>query len=796
MASTATPPTSRPTAQRGASAPAGGSAQGGLGVSLDPRKLLLQYWPWGVLAGVVGVVLGVGAHLALARLAPRYSASVLFQFTPLVERVEEQASIGADQEMSLFIATQLERMTSDLVLNEAVTSPAVRNETRWIEQFRTAGQTIDVQKAKKELASSLSARRLPSTAIASLRVSVALPQDAATIANAVADTYLSQLRTGVVQDTGDRLSVLKRRLDSIREERRLKEERQSKLFSDDELETLHEASDVENQRIQQLLPRLVQARYSLDQANELLAQYEEMLSLPGGPATPEGIRAEIEEHPIILNKKQRLADLRTSRATARRKYGPNHRVVQRLDDSIAGAEDELRAERERLQRERFTSSIETLRNEIRSLETTVVETTDELTEARERMRELNSLRQEHETLESDIDRLAKEEAEVENRIAEQQDLLQRRDAGRVIKYDSARVPNEREFPKWFLIIPASTMLCVGFTAGVVVLRELLEQRVRGPADLASIPRTRVLGVVPETSEDPSKPVGVDHVVRDSPSGVTAECFRQIRGDLLKRVDRGAEKVVLVTGGMPGSGATSVAVNLAHSCAAAHRRVLLIDANLRRPTLHRLFDLSESPGLGDVLQERSTTREATRSVGEGTLDVLTAGVSPEAGGEQRLVFERLDTQSMRDLIREARERYDVVLIDAPPMIVSSDALLLASQSDGVVLVARAMGEKRGLIARIRNQLNDSGAAFYGVVVNRVRPSAGGYFRSNFRATHDYHKPASARPENNGSERRGKRKRRSKDDDASRPMRIDSLEREAGSDDASDPHDNGDRERRED
>jgi Mrp family chromosome partitioning ATPase len=101
-----------------------------------------------------------------------------------------------------------------------------------------------------------------------------------------------------------------------------------------------------------------------------------------------------------------------------------------------------------------------------------------------------------------------------------------------------------------------------------------------------------------------------------------------------------------------------------------------------------------------------------------------------------VFERLATNAMGDVLRQAKEKYDYVVVDCSPLGVSGDGLTLASKCDASMLVVRALSEKRGMVARLRNELGDTRSDFLGVLINGVQGTAGGYMRSNIIATHEY------------------------------------------------------------
>jgi capsular exopolysaccharide synthesis family protein len=280
------------------------------------------------------------------------------------------------------------------------------------------------------------------------------------------------------------------------------------------------------------------------------------------------------------------------------------------------------------------------------------------------------------------------------------------------------------------MIPAGGVLFLGLTMGVVLLLEIVDQRVKSPADIAMIPRTRVLGFVPHAAEDPTNPAKVETVFRDQPGGVLAESYRHLRGTILKRMQAAGHKSLVCMSGMPGSGSTTIVVNLAYALAAAEQRVLLIDANFRRPSVHRVLGLNEASGLAEVIAGTKNLAEVVQKTEESNLSVLSAGAPEDRK------YERLTGSAMTNLLKSAAANYDIILIDVAPAMIAGDAVGLANRCDASMLVVRALGEKRGMVARLRNELSEARAEFLGVVVNAVRSSAGGYLKGNILAAHNY------------------------------------------------------------
>ncbi len=305
-------------------------------------------------------------------------------------------------------------------------------------------------------------------------------------------------------------------------------------------------------------------------------------------------------------------------------------------------------------------------------------------------------------------------------------------SNRIVIASDEKLPREVSSPKLFIVLPASILGVIFLVSGLILTIELMDSRVKGPSDIAVMPRTKLLGWIPDASEDPAGAGAIETTFRDRPRGVIAENYRQLRSVVAKRLSQAGHKTLVVVGGMPGSGSTSVLCNMALAWAAADRKVLVIDANFRRPGVHRVFALRESPGLADVLSGASL-EDAIQATGDSRLHVLSAG------SREKRIFEMFSSERFSQLLAELKTRFDLILLDVAPALVASDGLSVASRCDASLLVVRALGEKRGLVARLRNDLSDTRGDFLGVVVNAVKPSAGGYIRGNLRATHEYQNP---------------------------------------------------------
>ncbi|TVQ63925.1 MAG: polysaccharide biosynthesis tyrosine autokinase [Phycisphaerales bacterium] len=732
-------PTAAPAAPRPAPGGATGAAPNLLGATIDPVRLFKQYYRWLIVAGLVGIILGVGVFFPLRRYAPQFRATTYFRITPVIDSpvaspTQTLGGRGGEAEMSMFMYSQVQDMLSERVLSTAAArgGDIERQAPQWSRKFRSGSDgAYDATSAALALRDVVTARVLPDTQYISLSARYRDRVEATVIANGVAQAYIRQLNARTRADFLEQEESINQQLRRMRDEKQRLDQRAARLLGDNKIESIDYRQSEAQTQINTLTPQLGAVQAQLEVTRDRLRTYETSLTAPGGATYPEYLREEVQRDPVITRHNQDLAALRTSLRTMLEDLGPQHLEIRRIESRIRAVEIERASDEQRLLSDRFSALIDGTRQQIRSYEAQQRDLQEQINGALLRANELTMLLDEFRNIRAESDRYA---AQIADLVRSQEDLraiTERRVANRVAEVIPATIPDSPVFPRLILIVPLVTFFVVGLVTGLILLRELLEQRVRAPADVAMIPRTRLLGVIPDISEDPSRPVDIEHVLRDKPDGVISEQIRQLRTNILKRIDGRGPCAVLVTSGLPGSGTTSILANLARSCAALDQRVLYIDANMRRPNASAVFGLSESPGLGEVLAGGTTLDKAVQRTDLDTLHLLAAGA------QSTRIYERLNSAAMTSLIEEAKRSYALVLIDSPPMAVAGDALVLASRVDATALVVRTLAETRGLIARVHAQLSDTKSELLGVIVNGVKSSSGGYFRKNYKLTHEYH-----------------------------------------------------------
>jgi succinoglycan biosynthesis transport protein ExoP len=736
-----TPPTTqtpgRPTPTPRAAQPAPTGA--GAALAIDPVKLLIKYKWLLIGTAIAGAVIGTVSHLVLIRVYPIFRAEAIFECLPPETDATVITPMHIDQNaMELFMGTQVDRMKSEPVLTAVVNDPRLAAEApNWSRPYMRGG-SFDTVNALEDIRKIVRASILPNTYLIRMSASTNHRNDAAGIVRLLRELYMEQATAVSTRDINRRKQVARNTI--LASERQLEElnTKRTRLVQDKRLDTLDGQRSQTGESLRVVNFQLINLQQQIEAATVSLEQDEAQLQRGTGIQYDNTLRLAVDNSPQVLQLQQTLNAYESELATMRQ-IGilPDHRNFRLMQSAIEGHRQQIELTRERLLREAFESRVDQYRLAIQQFRAQEADLLKQVEELSEEMIELTRIVGEVSDIDRSIETTIRMIADQQMKMAELDAAASLPSVVRIRVVQSETVPDVPAFPKLYIMIPLGIILLTGLVTGTVLVLEILDQRVKGPSDLAALGRIPVLGLVPDAAEDPSQPEHPESVFRDIPGSVMAEHYRQIRTRVAKAMVKGGHKTLLVVGATPGSGATSVVSNLGSAMVSAGNKVLVVDANFRRPRLHAAFDAPESPGLSDVLSGATDFNSAVISKGSGP-DLLAAGTA-----KNRMV-EQLGSDAVETLLAELRTRYDYILIDVAPALVAGDAQSLANRCDASMLVARAMHEKRGMVARLRNELAESRAEFLGAMVNAVRSSAGGYMRKNIRTQANYAADAAGQP----------------------------------------------------
>jgi succinoglycan biosynthesis transport protein ExoP len=287
----------------------------------------------------------------------------------------------------------------------------------------------------------------------------------------------------------------------------------------------------------------------------------------------------------------------------------------------------------------------------------------------------------------------------------------------------ATLPASPSSPNAVLNIAAGFFVALALGVGLAFLRERLDDRLRGRGDLedkAGVPVMAVIPTVPRWKKKEETRL----VAQEEPKSAVSEAYRTLRTSILFSSAQRGLKTIMVTSAVAGEGKTTTAANLAVVLADAKKRVILVSADLRKPRVHKFFGLKNDVGLANVLAGEVPPWEALRDQGIENLRILPGGPIPARPAEL------LQSERMGEVMAQLREVADFVVLDSAPVLLVADATAVAPLVDGVLLVADSDTTTRGMIAHVREQLEQVDAPLIGAVFNNFDPSKPGAYRYRY------------------------------------------------------------------
>lgn len=301
-------------------------------------------------------------------------------------------------------------------------------------------------------------------------------------------------------------------------------------------------------------------------------------------------------------------------------------------------------------------------------------------------------------------------------------------------------PASPSSPNTRLNLVLGLLLGLGLGIGIAVLRAALDNRIRGEADLRTVTQIPVLGGISFDPDATKQPL----LTQTSPQGPRAESFRQLRTNLQFANVANHARTILVTSSLPGEGKSTTATNLAISIAQSGLSVCLIDADLRRPMINDYLGLERNAGLTTALVGESPFENLLQQWGDDHLFVLTSGQIPPNPSEL------LGSTEMQTLLKDLQLSFDMVIVDAPPLLPVTDATVLSQHVDGVVLVVGTHTIRKQELNRSLSALDMVEARLLGVVLNRV-PAKGADSYSYSYASYESHSSATGKGRSGWSRR---------------------------------------------
>jgi capsular exopolysaccharide synthesis family protein len=747
---------------------------------LSPREphlydylLILRKHQWLILSFMLAVVTIVA--IATFRMQPVYQA------TARVEIDRENANIlpfpGTDSydymmDLENYIETQSKILTSETLALQTIRNNNLSSRPEFASpngpSEAIASGSLANQKRPPELAGflgGLSVKRVPSSRLMDVSFESTDPQLAARIVNAHIASYIEQNFRSKYEATtqastwlADQLGELKIRVQRS-EDARIAYERQNQIW------TLDDKQNITTQRLSDVNKQLTEAQ-SERMRKESLYQFAKSGNLDAVP--------EVQGNSALADLLRKRADATSQYNDAVSQYGPNFPKVQRLQAQLKEFDQSIEKEKHKI-----LDVLESDYQEARQRETLLTQALDqqkaETNQMSGKLVEYNILKREAEANKSLYEGLMTKLKETA--------ISQGLRSSNIRIVDPAMIPSAPVRPAKTRNVALAFLVGLVGGIGLALMREYLDNTVKTPDDVETLSRLPSLAVVPQfaAANGNGKRPGllqsfasnghdkrIELVAQHLPKSQMSEAFRALRTSILLSQADHPPQVILVTSALPREGKTTAAANLAVTLAQLGDKTVLVDADLRKPGVGRLLNLAggKYAGLSSYL------------AGVSSLDLVSIPhpaipnlVAIPTGPLPPNPADLLSSHKLADAIAELRTKFKFIVIDSPPVMAATDAVILSVQADGVLLVVRSGETPKEAFTRTRELLSSVKCRILGVVLNAVDSGAPDYYYSYryYPYSYGYGPQESADvPHQEDSEAIAHRMSRDRDDDDSQAL----------------------------
>jgi capsular exopolysaccharide synthesis family protein len=664
---------------------------------------------WTILVTVVLAL--AGAVVYLQKATPLYESTSRIYVEQSTPRIFRDSDEGMLSRSTNYLYTQAELLESTPILSDALKTGQIDR----LKSFQNVSSPIAALRRRMETVVG------KKDELISVSFMSPYPEEAAHVVNSVVDAYVTFHSRRKRNTSGDLLKILTE--EKTKRDAELDTKLQAMMGFKQKSEGLAFGTDQDNnvilRKLERLSTALTDAQLATVDSNSF---YEVARKMENDPA---GLRQFVEAQrarSVYISTANEVSSLRSEAKRLQRERADCLHHLQSGAPAIAALDAEIA---------QIEKQIGDLDGDFAKSHLTVAE--QEYLAAREREQELakyfeeqrqqaivlNNQVAQYTILQSEYEQTKKLCDLLDDRIKELS-VIEETGALNLTVLETAEPalePSEPQKPK-----AMAMALGLGLFAGVglALLREWKDQRLRSAEEISALLNLPVLGAVPAMQGTKTHGQNRGQRVLANPDSRESEAFRTLRTAVFFGVPRDEARSIVITSPAPGEGKSTVISNLAIAMAQAGQKVLVVDADFRRPTQHKIFQLDrQAHGLSAVLAGQMSLDEAIKPSGVPNLDVLTCG--PDVPNPAEII----GSQGFSQVIEQLTARYDRVLIDSPPVAAVTDPLILAALCDVTILVVRAEKSMRRVSMQARDSLSSVSARLLGVVVNDVPLKSGRY-----------------------------------------------------------------------
>ncbi len=593
-----------------------------------------------------------------------------------------------------FLRTQFEILQSTPNLYEVV------NRLNLQEKWAKGGEKLPREVALKILQNSISVFQQRDTSLIVVSVKRDNPDEAADIANELSEVYRDSRLDQALKTAREAIDKIDEAVTEQFQRVSAAEQKVQEIRTQFGIAVLGGEGDVDigEMQMQQLEGDRLYAQQQLLEKEGLLKileslKDEDLIDSASGLTTDQ----------LVMNLIQQIQDIDVQLSSLSADYGPNHPEILRFTYQKTRAEEALKQRLQSL-RNRIQTEYEVAKKKFEDLDkllesvksTTIQSQGEEFRPFRNALADLESERFIYNQLKS----------------KHRQEIITLEVPRNPVEIIDVAEPNRRPVsPNLFMNVLLSIFVGLGAGVGLAYFIEYLDTSIKTADDVERILGLPVLGLIPQK---------VRPLIEEGPDSEHAEAYRVLRTNLAFTEGGAHRGAFCVLSGGAGEGKSTTCFNLAFVCAQQGEKVLLIDADLRRPVQHTILGVSNRFGLTNVLLRDVPVEEAIKATSVPNLHFLPSGRLP------RTSLGVLDPKRIGELIASLKTKYDVILIDTPPLVGISDSSIIAKEADGAILVVQYRKYPRDMLAKARQMMETLGVKTVGAVLNNINVMRDDYY----------------------------------------------------------------------
>lgn len=696
--------------------------QGGPEFEIDLRAHLkiLRKRLW-LIVGVAAAVVALGiVYLLLAPRIYRAQASIIIETSSprILGEQTEAVDFGPSDYWSNkeYFETQYKVLSSREVLRRVVEKRGLARDLDFlgvagIENEEKRAEALEKADPVKILSERMRVEPVKNSQIANIVVEDRDPERAAILANSIVEAYVESTLDTRLQGTRAASDWLSEQLRDLKTKLEASEVALYEFRRENDIlaTSLEDRQNIVSQRLVALnesLTRVMAQRVELEAAIAEADRVEKASARDPFWALQLG---RVASHPTVTRLREELIKQEAEVAALTERYLDQHPVLLAAKEKLGRLRSNLADE--------LTNVVGSLRSQYREVAATEKELSNLIEGLKREAFELNKREIDQRKLERETDNNRRLYDLVLARLKDADlAVMMRTDNVRLL--DRAEVPDVPVKPRPALVAALSLLLGLLGGIGSAYLAEMLDNTIKEEDEIEAELQVPFLGLVPSVSLPHVKPGDRSSdserdlfAARNSRSS-QAEAFRSIRTNLLFMSTDKRLRRLLVTSSAPQEGKSMACIGIGTAMASAGNRVLIVDTDMRRPRLHRSMGVANETGISTVLLGETPLEDAIKSTEVAGLYLLPCGPLPPNPAEL------LHTEKFRKLLDELNERFDLVLLDSPPVVAAADAAVLSTLVDGVVFVTRFKKTTRDLARRMLRTLRDVNAPLLGAVINDV------------------------------------------------------------------------------